>query len=122
MSTLELGKNLQRVVRRCETVCESACCGLDAFDFHPIHVASSILAFNDREPSETMQFIEQELRDMEHAAMQQDLDEFGCVGWCETLNMSFRPEELAEWIARMRHCLSDAGKVLDWCRSQGYRG
>lgn len=35
-----LGSRLTTLMQRCQEVCVAECCGLDAFDFSPIHVAS----------------------------------------------------------------------------------
>lgn len=106
-----------RVVRRCETVCEAACCGLEAFDFHPIHAASAILVSGDRDQNETLALAEQELQEFESESLQLPLDEFGCLGWCERLNTSFTPDELRNWVAQMRTCLKDAATLLKFADS-----
>lgn len=117
MAALTLGNILSRVVRRCETVCDSDCCGLDAFDFHPIHAASAILAWGDRDRDETLALAEQELQEFEVESLQLPLDEFGCLGLCEQLNTSFTPDELRNWVSRMRSCLKAAAALLKFADS-----
>lgn len=34
------GARLTTLMQRCQEVCVAECCGLDAFDFSPIHIAS----------------------------------------------------------------------------------
>lgn len=120
MSTLKLGNSLHRVVRRCETVCEAACCGLDAFDFHPAHVASAVLTFSDRGPSQVMESVEHDLEDLERMVENESLDEFGELGWCDVLNTSFTPETLSQWISTIRICLLSARQLLALSESLGY--
>ncbi len=121
MPPLTLGSSLQRVVRGCETVCVAACCGLDAFDFHPIHVASTVLACSDPGPVKMLERIAQDLRDLERHATDDELDEFGCLGWCENLNTTFTPERLRLWISQMHQCLADVSKLFELSESLGYR-
>lgn len=117
MAALTLGSTLLRVIRRCETVCESACCGLEAFDFHPIHVASAIVAMAERDRDESLALAEEELQAFEAQGLQHPLDEFGCVGWCERLNTSFTPAELQVWVTQMRTCFRDAAALLKFADS-----
>jgi hypothetical protein len=112
MSTLILSSHLKRLIRRCETLCEAACCGLDAFDFHPIHFASAALAMSSQQPQEVLEKIEEELRELEIQAGNASSDDNESFEWCETLNVSFSPVELRLWIAQMRVCLSGARTLL----------
>jgi hypothetical protein len=40
---MKLEPPLSRLVERCETLCVSQCCGIDAYDFSPIHIASYLI-------------------------------------------------------------------------------
>lgn len=40
---MKLEPALAEMVNGCQTVCVVECCGLDAFDFSPIHIASHLL-------------------------------------------------------------------------------
>lgn len=64
--------------------------------------------------------IAQDLRDLEPHA-DDELDEFGCLGWCESLNTNFAPEELRSWISQMQQCLADVSKLLEFSEALGYR-
>jgi hypothetical protein len=37
---IELPERLQYLVKYCEKACVAECCGIDAFDFSPLHIAS----------------------------------------------------------------------------------
>lgn len=41
--SVKLDHPLLGLVKNCETLCDAACCGRDAFDFSPIHIASFLL-------------------------------------------------------------------------------
>jgi hypothetical protein len=53
-------KHLEALAKYCATMCEIECCGLDACDFSPVHIASYCLSRNVRYPSRVaMEIIEQ---------------------------------------------------------------
>lgn len=43
--------HLEALAQYCATICVIECCGLDACDFSPIHIASYCLSRNERFPS-----------------------------------------------------------------------
>ncbi|MFU1477540.1 DUF6331 family protein [Roseovarius sp. C7] len=43
--------HLEALAKYCATMCEIECCGLDACDFSPVHIASYCLSRNARYPS-----------------------------------------------------------------------
>jgi hypothetical protein len=52
--------HLEALAKYCATMCEIECCGLDACDFSPVHIASYCLSRNVRYPSRVaMEIIEQ---------------------------------------------------------------
>lgn len=52
--------HLEKLAKYCATLCEIDCCGLDACDFSPVHIASYCLSTNFRYPSRVaIEIIEQ---------------------------------------------------------------
>jgi hypothetical protein len=52
--------HLEALAKYCATMCEIECCGLDACDFSPVHIASYCLSRDVRYPSRVaMEIIEQ---------------------------------------------------------------
>lgn len=52
--------HLEALAKYCATMCEIECCGLDACEFSPVHIASYCLSRNVRYPSRVaMEIIEQ---------------------------------------------------------------
>jgi hypothetical protein len=45
---MKLEDPLLNVVSRCQTICVAECCGVDSFDFSPIHIASSLLMWEGK--------------------------------------------------------------------------
>ena len=52
--------HIEALARYCATICEIECCGLDACDFSPVHIASYCLSRDARYPSRVaLEIIEQ---------------------------------------------------------------
>jgi hypothetical protein len=45
---MKLEPPISNLVNRCQTICVSECCGIDAYDFSPIHIASYLLMWEGR--------------------------------------------------------------------------
>lgn len=53
---MKLEPPLATLVERCQTRCVAECCGIDAYDFNPIHIASYlILTRGSPDPAEVAQ-------------------------------------------------------------------
>jgi len=113
MTELHLGPRLRSLTGRCETFCVAGCCGLEAFDFHPIHLASGLLCFLDVPRLEVLAEVEQELVDLEQRMQDVPPDEYGDVCFIESLNTSFSLESWREWAAEFRTQLRAAVALLD---------
>lgn len=46
--TIQLDHPLLSLVARCQTICEAECCGVDAYDFSPVHIASFLLMYEGK--------------------------------------------------------------------------
>lgn len=53
------------LINHCETLCEAACCGVDAFDFSPIHIASFLIKFTGQIESEDVNKILSQLQNLD---------------------------------------------------------
>jgi hypothetical protein len=45
---MKLEDPVLNLVSRCQTICVAECCGIDAFDFSPIHIASYLLMWEGK--------------------------------------------------------------------------
>ena len=43
---MQLDAPLLTLIERCETICVAGCCGREAFDFSPIHIASHLIRYS----------------------------------------------------------------------------
>lgn len=113
MTELQLGPRLRSLTGRCETHCVAGCCGLEAFDFHPIHLASGLLCFQDAPRSEVLAEVERELRELEQRMPDLPPDDYGDVCFIESLNTSFSLESWQDWAAEFRHQVQAALELLE---------
>lgn len=113
MTELQLGPRLRSLTGRCETLCVAGCCGLEAFDFHPVHLASGLLCFQDAPRPEVLAQVEHELQDLEQRIQDLPPDEYGDVCLIESLNTSFSLESWREWAAALRQHIQAAVDLLD---------
>ena len=60
---MALSEPLRRLINECEKLCVKECCGIEAFDFSPVHIASWIDQVKDRPTSQTISEIESGLDD-----------------------------------------------------------
>ena len=45
---MKLQDPLLNLVSRCQTVCVAECCGIDAYDFSPVHIASYLIMWEGK--------------------------------------------------------------------------
>ena len=45
---MKLEDPLLNLISRCQTICVAECCGIDAYDFSPVHVASYLLMWEGK--------------------------------------------------------------------------
>ncbi len=113
MTELQLGPRLRSLTGRCETFCVAGCCGLEAFDLHPIHLASGLLCFQDAPRPEVLAEVEQELQDLEQRMQDLPPDDYGDICFIESLNTSFSLESWREWATELQRHLRAAVALLD---------
>jgi hypothetical protein len=110
---LEVPERLGYLIKYCEKSCVAECCGVDAFDFSPLHVASCISAY-------TGAIDEQEL-----AAWNGLIDEFernlgalktaggaGLICVISSMNQLFTDEAIRALIAELRTSVAASPEVL----------
>jgi hypothetical protein len=49
---MKLQDPLLNLVSRCQTICVAECCGIDAYDFSPVHIASYLILWEGK-PNES---------------------------------------------------------------------
>jgi hypothetical protein len=112
----ELGipERLGHLIKYCEKSCVAECCGVDAFDLSPLHVASFISAstgaIDARELSTWLALID-ELDANFRAIPPSDPAELACM--VTPMNQLFTEEAVRALIAELRSSVTAAPQVLE---------
>jgi hypothetical protein len=102
---------LAELIRRCETICDHGCCGIDAFDFSPIHIAAFLLLWNHSPDTEDIQMIGRQLDDLQAG--------YGSSGSIasgtriEQINHHFPPGQIDDFVAELRENLAVAVRLYE---------
>lgn len=84
---VEIGQPLRGVLSSCATLCVPECCGLDAFDFSPVHIASSLLQQSGHADPGDVASAQEQLRALRHVASGDEVTveflnaSFDTTGW-----------------------------------------
>ena len=114
---IEFAPELDSLVMACETICVAECCGIDAFDFSPLHVASAAVRHTgDIDDSK----IRGHLLDLgEWLAIVRDTppDDQGIRCYMPRMNHGFTAESAESFAKEMSSAIACAKDVLDHARS-----
>jgi Family of unknown function (DUF6331) len=83
------------LVKRCETLCVAACCGIEAYDFSPIHIASFVIGSSGAPEEQQVAALRDQLRDIHDIA--HTLIARGASEAVDDLNHNFTGAELLDW-------------------------
>lgn len=97
----------------CEKVCLHECCGMGAFDFSPLHVASYMSAYTGIISEEDTQASLADLDRLLAAGAAQPLDANGYACSIANTNWNFTRESLAALVARIKWSIAAAPQVLE---------
>lgn len=107
---MKLDDPLYGVIKRCETLCEATCCGRDAYDFSPIHIASFLLRHSEHADGDEVT----RLREQVHAIKVESarlLDEDETVSIME-MNQTFSAQSFADLAATLETGLDRALELI----------
>jgi hypothetical protein len=108
---MRLEHPLSNLFSRCMTFCVAECCGIDAYDIHPIHVASYLLMFRgEPDPHEVEQLREQLTQ------LQINYGSAGAIACGVTLqdlNQVFSGQELDDLVDKVRVALDQALVLIE---------
>ena len=98
------------LIKHCETLCEAACCGVDAFDFSPIHIASSLIRYTGKIESEEVDKVLSQLQNLDMEAERLTRD--GGTISIEGMNQIFTGPALFTLSATIRDSLTKAVQLV----------
>ncbi len=111
---IALPERLKYLVKYCEKTCVADCCGIDAFDFSPLHVASYVSASTNRiSPSDIAEW-EQELAKAKELVRDLTPDGDGFVCSVAGMNQYFTRQTFDDFIEELRHSISVSPQVLEF--------
>jgi hypothetical protein len=106
-----LPENVARLVKFCEKVCDHGCCGIDAFDFSPLHVASYISAITGGVRDCDIAEWDERLAEVERATRILEPNDDGFVCYIPNINHAFSRSHIEALIAEIRHSIRAAPEV-----------
>lgn len=98
------------LVKHCETLCEAACCGVDAFEFSPIHIASFLIRYTGQIESEELDKVLSQLQNLDLEA--ERLTKDGGMTSIEVMNQIFTGPALFTLSAMIRDSLIKAVQLV----------
>jgi hypothetical protein len=113
---LELHPRLAGLLNACQKACVSECCGIEAYDFSLVHVASYLSAFSGVISDDDIRSIEDQLDAFAIEVQRLVPDEHGYICSIGGTNQYFTEQLLSELILRMRHAVRLAPRVIDAVR------
>jgi hypothetical protein len=108
---MKLEPPLSNLVGRCMTICEAECCGLDAYDFNPIHIASYLLMYRGAPDPREIEQIRAQLD-----ALKANYGSAGASGRGVTfhdLNQGLSGDEVDTFVDRLKSALDVALTLVD---------
>lgn len=113
-ATLTLPSRLQALVDACEKSCVAECCGIDAYDFSPLHIASHMSAFSGAISESDIADIESEIDCMCSEAAQLRPDPSGLVCSLSGMNQYFTRDSLESFAIELKRGIRLAPTVLEF--------
>ena len=116
---MALPSPLSYLISSCEKNCVKECCGVSAFDFSPVHIASWLHRSNGEPIDETVNQISEQLDELR--------DQFGTGSSAESyesdeneMNQDFTPEEIDQLVSQistnLKHAveLNEKSNLVEW--------
>ena len=61
---MKIDPPLSNLIARCQTICEAACCGIDAYDFSPVQIASYLTMWRGAPDEKEIKTIRSQITDI----------------------------------------------------------
>jgi hypothetical protein len=110
---ISLPPKLQLLVDYCQRSCVAECCGVDAFDFSPLHVASYLSAYTGCITDANIREWETEVMQASSLASELPANEGGFVCSIAGMNQYFSRESFDSFIKEMVHSIRMSPRVVE---------
>lgn len=117
---IALPERLKSLVQYCEKTCVADCCGICAFDFSPLHVASCISAFTGVVTESAIAEWDQELAKAAALVADFEPNESGLICSVAGMNQYFSRESYDEMLSELRHSVHAAPKMIECSMALAY--
>lgn len=99
------------LVARCETQCVAACCGINAYDFDPIHVASFLIMYEGKPRPEDLAALASQLRDLRENFGSQAARSESCT--IDGLNQIFTPQQIDALVSEIEASIATTLELIN---------
>jgi hypothetical protein len=117
---ITLPDRLKYLVQHCETSCVAGCCGIDAYDFAPLHVASYLAATRGEISDADVAEWEAELSKLEAVVSELSPNESGYICSVADMNQWFRRADFDYFIAELRLGIQVSPQLLELSKKLEY--
>ena len=113
---IEPEARLRGLLDACQKACIPECCGVEAYDFSPLHIASYLSAFTGAVSDDDIRLIEHQLDTLAFEAAGREPDDDGYVCSIKGMNQYFTRESLNSLIAQLKDAVRLAPRVIEAVR------
>ena len=116
---MKLEPPLANILARCETICVAECCGIDAYDFSPIQIASGLTMYRGTPSPADIRKVRAQI-----AALKANYGTLGASAsgaTLEELNQSFTAEQIDELTDELSANLDVALNLIEQSESLRFR-
>lgn len=111
---IQLAQSLQSLIDACETMCVAECCGIHAYDFSPLHIASHLSTWTGRISEKDVTELEKEINCLSATAARLAPDKDGFICSIAAMNQHFSKNELESLAQTLRQHLALARRVFEY--------
>ena len=111
---LSLSPRLEGLVNACQKACVVACCGIEAYDFSPLHIASYLSAFSGSISEEEIANLDSEIDELISKSSALTPDAQGTVCSIKGMNQYFSEEQLVDLADQLKRGIRQSSRVLEY--------
>ena len=116
MREVVLPQQLRSLVMACQTLCVAECCGIHAFDFSPLHMASHLAWHTGAIDASDLALLERQVDLVVERAVALPADEHGWVCSIEGMNQAFTLESLQHFAGQLKSALAKVPMLWEFAR------
>lgn len=103
---MKLQPPLSYLFERCQTICVAECCGIDAYDFSPIHIASYLIMWRGSPDDNEVEALLNQLSDLKERAGTNGLT-------IDQMNQKFSSVKIGELVEEIAANIQVARRLIE---------